>query len=100
FQDDTPEDKEAIQAVLRQVAMYPLSEYDGTFKTIDWQNLPRVDAHPGGPRETQWVVPEKFFDELQAVLASAPPLPGEEARYAQVLALLEAIKRYPPLNEP
>ena len=30
--------------------------------------------------------PEKFFDELPGVLADAPPLPGEEARYAQMRA--------------
>src|SRR4029453_6676305 len=98
FQDDTAEDKQAIQAVLRQIVMYPLSEYDGTFKSIDWQTLPKVDADPGGPRETQWVFPEKFFDELPAVLASAPPLPGEEARYAQVPALPEPRKRDRPLK--
>jgi hypothetical protein len=98
FQDDTAEDKQAIQAVLQQVVMYPLSEYDGTFKSIDWQTLPKVDADPGGPRETQWVFPDKFFDELPAVLASAPPLPGQEARYAQVLAVLDAIKSDPALK--
>jgi hypothetical protein len=38
------------------------------------------------------VFPEKFFDELPTVLADAPPLPGEEARYAQVLAVLAATK--------
>jgi hypothetical protein len=31
---------------------------------------------------TQWVIPEKFVDELGAVLADAPPLPGEEAARA------------------
>jgi hypothetical protein len=72
FQDDTADDKQAIQAVLQHVVMYPLDEYDGTFKSIDWHSLPRVDADPGGPRETQWVLPDKFFDELPAVLASAP----------------------------
>jgi hypothetical protein len=51
-----------------------------------------------GDAETQWVFPEKFFDELPAVLADAPPLPGEEARYAQMLALLEAIKNNPALK--
>jgi hypothetical protein len=33
FQDDTPEDKRAIQGVLQQVMMYPLAEYDGTMKS-------------------------------------------------------------------
>jgi hypothetical protein len=43
-----------------------------------------------GSEETKWVFPEKFVDQLPAVLADAPPLPGEEARYAQMLAVLAA----------
>ena len=100
FQDDTPEDKRAIQAVLQQVMMYPLSEYDGGMKRLDWGELPKLPAAPHGERETQWVFPEKFFDELPAVLADAPPLPGEEARYAQVLAVLEALQSNPALKQP
>lgn len=99
FQDDTPEDKQAIQGVLQQVVMYPLAEYDGTQKSIDWHKLRRVEADVGGPRETQWVFPEKFFSELPAVLADAPPLPGEEARYAQVLAVLKAAANNPALQQ-
>src|SRR5581483_3261673 len=48
--------------------------------------------------ETRWVLPEKFMDELPIVLADAPPLPGEEARYAQVLAALAAAKADPALE--
>jgi hypothetical protein len=99
FQDDTAEDKTAIQDVLPQVVMYPLSEYDGKVKSIEWRKLPRKPGATGGERETQWVFPEKFFDELPAVLADAPPLPGEEARYAQVLSVLEAMKTNPALKK-
>ena len=35
---------------------------------------------------------------MPAVLADAPPLPGEEARYAQVLAVLAAAKENPTLK--
>jgi hypothetical protein len=92
FQDDTPEDKQAIQSVLQHVMMYPLSEYDGTMKSKDWTALPEVSppAKKEGAGETQWVFPEKFVDQLPAVLADAPPMPGEEARYAQVLAVIDA----------
>ena len=100
FQDDTAEDRKAIQGVLQQVEMYPLSEYDGQLKRIDWRKLPRKPGASGGERETQWVFPEKFFDELAAVFADAPALPGEEARYAQVLAVLEALKSNPALKQP
>jgi hypothetical protein len=97
-QTDTPEDKRAIQSVLPGIMMYPLAEFDGNAKTKDWANLPKVPAAPSGDEETQWVLPEKFADELDAVLADAPPLPGEEARYAQVLAVLAAAKDNPKLK--
>ena len=70
--------------------MYPLAEYDGPMKRIDWSTIPRLPNPATGDEEVKWVVPEKFFDELAAILADAPPLPGEEARYAQVLAVLDA----------
>jgi hypothetical protein len=91
-QSDTPEDKRAIQAVLPGIMMYPVAEYDGTMKTKDWANLPRAPAPPVTDEETPWVLPDKFVDELPLVFADAPPLPGEEARYAQVLAVLAAAR--------
>jgi len=99
FQDDTPEDKRAVQSVLQQILMYPVSEYDGTMKSRDWSQLQKVPSQAGGDEEVKWVVPEKFFDELPAVLADAPPLPGEETRYAQVLAVLAAMKKDPNLKQ-
>ncbi|MGX1742474.1 DUF1254 domain-containing protein [Bosea sp. NPDC055353] len=99
FQDDTPDDKRAIQKVLTGIVMYPLAEYDGRMKTMEWSTLPKVPGAPHGEEETRWVFPEKFFDELPTVLADAPPLPGEEARYAQVLAVLAAAKDQPSLKQ-
>jgi hypothetical protein len=99
FQDDTPEDKRAVQSVLTNIVMYPLAEFDGQMKSIDWSKLPRVQGAPAGKEETRWVIPEKFVDELPAVLADAPPLPGEEARYAQVLAVLAAAGKDPTLKQ-
>lgn len=98
-QNDTPEDKRAIQGVLTGIAMYPLAEYDGRMKSTDWSKLPKVPGAPPGEEETRWVYPEKFFDELPMVLADAPPLPGEEARYAQVLAVLAAAKDNPKMKQ-
>lgn len=99
FQDDTPEDKRAIQEVLTGIMMYPLADYDGRMKSITWSKLPKVPGAPHGDEETRWVFPDKFFDELAMVLADAPPLPGEEARYAQMLALLAAAKDNPKLKQ-
>src|SRR5499426_971677 len=99
FQDDTPEDKKAIQSVLKGIMMYPLADYDGKAKSKAWVDLPEGPTPPPRDEETQWVVPEKFVDELAAVLADAPPLPGEEARYAQVLAVLAAANDDPNLKQ-
>src|SRR5215467_11853657 len=35
FQDDTPEDKKAIQSVVNQIVAYPLKEFTGKVKTIE-----------------------------------------------------------------
>lgn len=99
FMDDTPEDRKAIQPVIQSVVMYPLSEFDGKMKTIDWKKIPTVAAPKMGHEEMQWVIPDKFFDELPAVLADATPLPGEESRYAQVLAVIAAAKKNPALKK-
>jgi hypothetical protein len=98
FQDDTPEDKKAIQPVLQQVMVYPLSKFDGTMKSMDWKNIKVLPPQKEGEAESRFVFPEKIFDQLPAIFADAPPLPGEEARYAQVLAVVEAAKNDPKLK--
>ena len=97
FQDDTPEDKKAIQAVIAGIAMYPLKKFDGKMKTRDWSKAKRFPGQDGGDQETKWVPPEKFFAELPTVLEDAPPLPGEEPRYAAIRALLAAANEDPKL---
>jgi hypothetical protein len=97
FQDDTPEDKRAVQEAIAGVDLYPLAEYDGTAKRRDWKALPNFAAQAQGDTETKWVDPERIFEELPAVLKDAPPLPGEEALYAEVMAVLEAATRDPSL---
>ena len=83
FQADTPEDRQAVTALIRGIDISPLADYDGHMKRRDWRTLPKFAQPAGsGQGETRWVRPETFFDELPQVLADAPPLPGEEARYA------------------
>jgi len=98
FQDDTPEDKQSIQSVLSRVLFYPLSDFDGTMKSQEWSKLPKAPAQATGDAESKWVFPEKFVDQLPAVLADAPALPGEEARYAQLLAVIAAAQADPKLK--
>lgn len=89
FQDSTAEDKKAVQSVLAGIDLYPLAQYDGRMKRHDWSKLPRFKPPgDGGSGETRWVFPERFFEQLPEVLDDAPPLAGEEARYAQIRALL------------
>jgi hypothetical protein len=46
FQDDMPEDQRVVQAPLAGVMIYPLAEYDGKMKTIDWSNIPQLPPPP------------------------------------------------------
>ena len=100
FQNDTEEDRKAIQPIINQIVAYPLKEFDGKMKTMDWKSLPII-AGPksNGSGETTWVVPERFFDELGTVMDIVPPLPGEEALYAQFRALIEARARDPAIEK-
>ena len=100
FMDDTPEDRQAIQKVINQIVFYPLKQFDGKAKTIDWKSAPTIPGPKSeGGGETRWVVPEKFFDQLGDVLESVPPLPGEEALYAQYRQLLNAAKADPNVKK-
>src|SRR5262249_36325567 len=75
------------------IDVYPLSKFDGKAKTRDWSTLPKFPQPAGGAGETKWVIPEKWVDQLPAVLKDAPPLPGEESRYAEVLAVVAAAQK-------
>jgi hypothetical protein len=99
FQDDTPEDKAAIQPLLSQIVVYPLPDFDGKMKTVDWKNVPSYPAPPSTGGETKWVDPEKFFDELPLILKQVPPMPGEEALYSTFQSVLDAAAKDPKLKQ-
>jgi hypothetical protein len=88
----------AVQDVIRQIMMYPLSEFDGRMKSKFWTTLPTVPSDTTGDEEVKWVAPDKFFDVLPQVLDDAPPLPVEEARYAQLRAILAAAAEDPKIK--
>ncbi|EPO4110709.1 DUF1254 domain-containing protein [Enterobacter cloacae] len=98
--DDTAEDRAAIQAPIKEVMTYPLSQFDGKMKTYDYSKLPSIGekADPNAG-ETKWVIPEKFFDQFENVLNKVPPLPGEEAMYAQYRHLVEMGKKNPEIRK-
>ena len=98
--DDTGEDRKALLSVVSGVDVYPLAEYNGKFTKRDWTKLRVFEPSTSGESaETRWVFPEKFFDQLPAVFNDAPPLPGEESRYATVLAVIAAAQKNPELKK-
>lgn len=99
FLADTPEDLAEVQKVIQGINVYPLAEYDGKMKIKDWKTLPTFPTPAGGDEETRWVFPEKIFDQLPAILKDAPALPGEEASYAQLLAVIDAANKDPKIKE-
>ncbi len=99
FMNDTPEDKQAVQPLVNGIVAYPLKEFDGKTRTMEWAKLPPIPGPKSTGRETVWVVPEKFFDQLGSVLDSVPPLPGEEALYSQFRALLAAAQTDPAVKK-
>jgi len=99
FKDDTEEDTKAIQPSLSQIQFYPLSEFDGKMKTKDWSKLPNFPAPPSTGGETKWVVPEKFYDQLPAVMKLVPPIPGEEALYGWINSVFAAAEKDPEIKK-
>ncbi|KAF2338362.1 DUF1254 domain-containing protein [Flavobacterium tistrianum] len=99
FQEDNPTDKKAVQPLISQVVLYPLAEFDGKMKTVDYAKLPKTPADKEASKEeTQWVKPETFFDEVPEVLKEVPPLKGEETWYAQVQAFVTEVNKNPKLK--
>jgi hypothetical protein len=99
FLNDTAEDRAAVRPLVNQVVAYPLAEFDGQMKTVDYAGLPHFPAPPpsSGGGETKWVVPEKFFEVLPTVLDDVPPQPGEEAIYANLRQLMNAAHADPAI---
>jgi len=99
FMDDTAADHTAIQSVLNQISIYPLAQFDGKMKFKDWSKVPRTPPAASTGGETKWVNPEKFFDQLPAVMKRVPPLPGEEALYQWIGSVLDAAARDPEIKK-
>ena len=99
FKDATPEDTAAVQPLISQVMMYPLSKFDGKMKTKDYAkspNFPLPPAPANAPKgESKWVKPETYFEELPVIMKEVPPLPGEEALYGWIKSVWDAAEKNP-----
>jgi hypothetical protein len=102
FLDDTDEDRAAIQPILRGIAMYPLAEFDGSVKEVDWTAVPHFGDPAGaaqGEAETRWVDPAAFPEALSAVLHEVPARDGEEALYEWFRTLADGAASDPHVRE-
>ena len=99
FMDDTADDRKAIQPLINQIVAYPLKDFDGKMKTIDWSKAPAIPGPASSGGETPWVALENFFDQLGQVLDAVPPLPGEESLYGNFRALLDAASKDPAIKK-
>ena len=100
FQSDDPADKAAVQPLINQINLYPLSEFDGKMQITDWKKTKSTPPDASGDSgETKWVKPETFFDKLPDIINEVPAQQGEEALYAQIKGLLDAITKNPKLKE-
>jgi hypothetical protein len=105
FKDDTEEDTKAVQPLISQVMMYPLSKFDGKMKTADYSKLPHFPMPapkgnaPKPKGESKWVNPATFFEELPVVMKEVPPLPGEEALYGWIKSVWEAAEQDPKTKQ-
>ena len=103
FKDDTAEDTSAVQPLISQVMMYPLSKFDGEMKTTDYSKLPHFpmpapkENAPKG--ESKWVNPATFYEELPVVMKEVAPLPGEEALYGWIKSVWEAAAQDPKTKQ-
>ena len=99
FLNDTPEDDAAVQPLINQVLIYPLSQFDGKIKTKDWKKIPHVtkNGEPAKYSSTQppWVDPATFFGRLPIVMKEVPPMPGEEALYKWICSVLDVAAKDP-----
>jgi len=99
FMDATPEDSAAIQPLINQVLMYPLSQFNGTMQTKDWSKSPHFPlpaaAADTSKKESKWVKPDVYFDDLRLAMEEVPPLPGEEALYGWIASVWDAAAKNP-----
>ena len=99
FMDDTAEDRQAVQPLVNQIVVYPLKEYDGKPKSMDYSKTPDIELASESKGEMKWVDPQRFFDQLGDVLDKVPPLPGEESLYAQFRLLLDTAAQDPAIKQ-
>ena len=70
FKDATPEDTAAVQPLINQIMMYPLSKFDGKMKTKDYE---QVAGLPGPTRAARCAQGRKQVGEARDLLTKSYP---------------------------
>ncbi len=99
FKGDSAQETKAVQPLINQVMLYPLSQFDGKMKTTDWSQLPNWPTPAGAVGETKWVVPEKFYEQLPGVMKLVAPMPGEASLYAWIGSVWTAAEKDPAMKD-
>jgi hypothetical protein len=107
FAARTPEASKRAIAVQNQMGVYPLSKNDSGRKTYDCETISKnrvyppgvtaamIDADPDAARP-QWVVPDRFWQDLERMLAANPKVgPGDAAMAENARTLVALYKSSP-----
>lgn len=107
FAARTPEARARAIAVLNQMGVYPLSKNGSGRKTYDCETISKNHVYPPGvtaamidrdpdAARPQWVVPEKFWDDLDKMLAANPKVGPSDAAMAENAHALVALYKSSP----
>jgi hypothetical protein len=107
FAARTPEAREHAIAVQNQMGVYPLSQNEDGRKTYDCEAITGHHVFPPGmtaemiaadpdAARPQWVVPERFWDDLGKMLAANPTVAAGDAAMAEQARLMVALHAADP----
>lgn len=107
FAARTPEAKARAIAVQNQMGVYPLSKNEPGRKTYDCEAITKNHVFPPGvtaemiakdpdAARPQWVVPERFWDDLEKMLAANPTVGADDASMAEQARTLIALRNSSP----
>jgi hypothetical protein len=107
FAARTPEAKARAVAVLDQMGAYPLSENQPGRRKFDCEAIAKNVVYPAGVTaemiaadpdvaRPQWVVPERFWEDLEKMLAANPTVGESDAAMADQARTLIALRKSGP----
>ncbi len=90
YMDGSDEDRQQVQKLIARIQMYPVTKFNGKWKTRDWTKAKWYPSVANGNRiRSKWVDPESFFETLREVLEEVPPMPNEIELYARLKDVLD-----------